>query len=172
MKRILQKVTGTIAVYCLICCIDLSLYELSPWIGGGFIDILPLVIIISAIVAVIFGGISIILWRSSEKRSNTVSEYYNKKETIMNIITIFTGIVAFYGMVFILCFHTDLSLSSPNTTFLNLTYKNVFIIHRIFTIISFILTILFIIIRIIRIKKRNNTSLDFGNDSLTKNESP
>lgn len=162
MKRILAKVTGAVTVLLAVFCIDKTIYELSPWSGTlSFFDLTPYAILIAAALAVIFGVITVLLYKrihAQAPQTDAADVASRRKESVLRALPAVTGIVTVYSAWNLVHNNTLYKYVITFTTYLFLSLKGIFIVHCVFTALFFLLTIIFIIILLVSEKKKRDLS--------------
>ena len=158
MMRVSAKVTGAVTVLLAVFCIDKTIYELSPWSGTlSFFDLTPYAILIAAALAVIFGVITVLLYkriRAQAPQTDAADVASRRKESILRALPAVTGIVTVYSAWNLVHNNTLYKHVGTFTTYLFLSLKGIYIVHCVFAALFFLLTIVFLII-LLNFKKKN-----------------
>lgn len=157
MERVLPKITGILALLSLTFCIDTVLYELTPWAGVlSFIDLTPYIILISGIIAVVFGVVTVLILkknRKSEPYGNRFFDPQSGKKSVRRILPVISGTIGVYGMIRLLLSEQNLKIIATTKRFMNLSIENIYTVHLVFTVVFLVITVILIIFNLIRKRK-------------------
>lgn len=154
LKPALPKVTGVLTLLFAFVWIDQSLYYKSPWGGGGFIDLEPMIVAVAFHASLLFFVITLALIFFRKKRVG-VAVPGGYKAFVKRTLPLISGTVAVCGLLRFICFTqsvtyyylTGFYVSMVPSRFLGLTIKQHFIVHCAITIVCLVLTLVLTILQ-------------------------
>lgn len=160
MKHALPTITGILALLNLTFCIDLLLYELTPWAGVlSFIDLTPYVILISGIIAVVLGVVTVLILKKNRKSEPSRNGSFTSQSgggSVRRILPMISGTIGVYGLIRLLLPGQTLRIIVTTKRFMGLSIENIYTVHLVFTVVFLVITVILFIFNLIR-KRRNNT---------------